>query len=129
MKGVLQPFLRTSGFRDALVQWLPAVGPSGENLTEPPREPDLAAWWRGPTVVQAIDAFKPAARALNRPLRLPVADVFKAARGGVAVGGKLEAGALKVSAPCLRCPCSDQTSSPSLSAAVLFGAKSYFWEI
>jgi elongation factor 1 alpha-like protein len=46
--------------------------------------------------VQAIDAFKPATRAVSRPLRLPISDVFSRARGGVAIGGKLEAGALKV---------------------------------
>lgn len=96
VKGVLLPFLRTSGFREAHIQWLPAVGPSGQNLTGPPTEPALAAWWRGPSVMDAIEAFRPAARILNRPLRMPVTDVFKGSRGGAAVGGKIEGGALKV---------------------------------
>jgi hypothetical protein len=34
------------------VQWLPAVGPSGENLVRPPTQPELAEWWRGPTLAQ-----------------------------------------------------------------------------
>lgn len=96
VKGVLLPFLRTSGFRESQVQWLPAVGPSGQNLTGPPTEPGLASWWRGPSVVAAIDAFRPAERVVGRPLRLPIADVFKGQRGGMAVSGKLEGGALKV---------------------------------
>lgn len=33
------------------------------------------------------------------PLRLPINDVFKGDRGGQSVGGKLEAGAIRV-----RCP-------------------------
>ena len=53
----LEPFLRVCGFRDAAVQWLPAVGPTGQNLVASPTEPTLAAWWRGPTVVAAIDRF------------------------------------------------------------------------
>ncbi|EIE22483.1 hypothetical protein COCSUDRAFT_47906 [Coccomyxa subellipsoidea C-169] len=96
VKGALLPFLRTSGFRESQVQWLPAVGPSGQNLTDHPTEPALSSWWRGPSVVAAIDAFRPAARALERSLRMPIADVFKGLRGGLAVGGKLEGGALKV---------------------------------
>lgn len=96
VKGALLPFLRTSGFRESQVQWLPAVGPTGQNLTGPPTEPALSSWWRGPSVVAAIDAFRPAARAVGWPLRMPIADVFKGLRSGVAVGGKLEGGALKV---------------------------------
>ena len=36
-------------------------------------------------------------RDILRPLRLPINDVFKGDRGGQSIGGKLEAGALKVS--------------------------------
>ncbi len=69
------------------MQWLPAVGPAGENLVGPPADPRLAAWWRGPSVMDAVDAFAPAARNVARPLRLPVAEVGKGARGGTAVSG------------------------------------------
>jgi translation elongation factor EF-1alpha len=58
----LLPFLKSVGFKDSCVQWMPAVGPAGQNLREPPSEPALAAWWRGPTLVQAIDAFVPKPR-------------------------------------------------------------------
>lgn len=37
IKEALAPFLKSCGFRDSLVQWLPAVGPSGENLVTPPQ--------------------------------------------------------------------------------------------
>ena len=49
----LEPFLRTCGFRESAIQWLPAVGPSGENLAKPASDPRLAAWWKGPTLAQA----------------------------------------------------------------------------
>ena len=49
----LEPFLRTCGFRESSIQWLPAVGPSGENLAKPASDPRLAAWWKGPTLAQA----------------------------------------------------------------------------
>ena len=87
----LEPFLRSCGFKDAAVQWLPAVGPSGQNLVSAPTDPALAAWWGGPTVVAAIDSFQPASRAAaGLPLRMPVADLWKSHRGGLEVSGKLE---------------------------------------
>lgn len=57
-------------------------------------------------MLDAIDAFAPPARNVALPLRLPVAEVGKGARGGTAVSGKLEAGALrvsKVSHDCVAC--------------------------
>lgn len=42
----LQPFLRQCGFRDSSVQWVAAVGPEGQNLTQPPTEPQFAAWYK-----------------------------------------------------------------------------------
>ena len=51
---------------------------------------------QGPSVLQAIDAFKPAERATSKPFRMPITDVFKGQRGGISVGGKLEGGAVKV---------------------------------
>ena len=96
VKSILQPFLKLSGFRESQTSWLPAVGPSGENLVGTPAEPALAGWWHGATLVRAIDGFKPSARDVHKPLRLPVTDVFKSARGGAALGGRLAGGALKV---------------------------------
>lgn len=57
----LLPFLKSVGFKEQSLQWLPAVGPAGQNLKDPPTEP-LLSWWKGPTLVQAIDAFVPKAR-------------------------------------------------------------------
>jgi elongation factor 1 alpha-like protein len=62
IKSQLLPFLKTVGFRESSVQWLPAVGPAGQNLVAPPSEALLSRWWKGPTLVQAIDAFKPKPR-------------------------------------------------------------------
>lgn len=52
------PFLKLCGFRESGLQWLPAVGTANENLTKPPAAPQLKAWWKGQTLVQAIDKFR-----------------------------------------------------------------------
>ena len=45
IKAVLLPFLKGCGFRPSSLQWLPAVGPTGQNLTKPPSEKQLS-WFK-----------------------------------------------------------------------------------
>ena len=45
IQAVLLPFLKGCGFRPSSLQWLPAIGPSGQNLTQPPSEPQLS-WFK-----------------------------------------------------------------------------------
>ena len=47
-------FLKTAGFRESDVAFIPCSGLSGENLTVPPTEEKLASWYSGPTLVQQI---------------------------------------------------------------------------
>jgi len=95
IKAAMAPFLRSCGFREEAVQWLPAVGPSGQNLTQPPTEERLRQWWDGDTLVGAIDKFSLPHRDLDRPFRMPVSEVVRSrALGGDAASGKVEAGAL-----------------------------------
>lgn len=62
IRSELLPFLKSVGFKEQALQWLPAVGPAGQNLNAPPTEPLLSSWWKGPTLVDAIDAFVPKPR-------------------------------------------------------------------
>lgn len=45
IQAVLLPFLKGCGFRPSSLQWLPAVGPSGQNLAQSPSEPQLS-WFK-----------------------------------------------------------------------------------
>jgi elongation factor 1 alpha-like protein len=99
IKARLAPFLSEAcGFKASAVQWLPAVGPTGENLVSAPTDAKLKAWWRGPTLVQVIEAFRPAQRRTAHPLRMTILEAGKSSgRGGAAtsVTGKVEAGAVR----------------------------------
>lgn len=157
IKAAVSPFLRSCGFRDASVQWIPAVGPTGDNLLSPPgtaaggaegaggsaaaattttaTASPLASWWKGPTVVAAIDAFEPRPRLTDLPLRLPIHDVGgkgaagPAGGGGLVVGGKVECGALAPGSRVVVVPGSSSsggggTSSSASSANVVLVVKS-----
>lgn len=71
---------------------------------------------QGRSVAEAINAFQPAERDVQRPLRMPIVEVFKGGRGAICISGKIEAGAMKVrlpirfggSCPGLRIPCMAQ---------------------
>ena len=45
IQATLLPFLKGCGLWPASIQWLPAVGPTGQNLVKPPTEPQLS-WFK-----------------------------------------------------------------------------------
>jgi bifunctional enzyme CysN/CysC len=58
------------------------------------RHPDLS-WYKGPTVIEALDGFRPSLRASELPLRLPIQDVYKFDERRILVG-RIESGRLRV---------------------------------
>jgi hypothetical protein len=66
VRTALAPFLAECGFREP--QWLPACAPDGQNVTAPPTDARLSAWWpEGHTVIDAIDRFEDVARPVSAP--------------------------------------------------------------
>lgn len=96
IKKELGPFLKHCGFRDSKVMWLPVSGLEGQNLMEASTNENLKSWYTGPTLMEAIDSMQSPSKAIERPLRLPIAEVLKSRTlGQAAVSGKLEGGGLK----------------------------------
>lgn len=52
-------------------------------------------WFKGPTLVEALDAFKPVASEDELPLRLPIQDVYKPDERRI-LAGRIETGRLRV---------------------------------
>lgn len=67
---------------DAQVRFVPASGLSAENVSK--RTPDgaLCAWYNGPTLLEAIDSFTAAPRAMDKPFRMCIADVTSSGKVG-----------------------------------------------
>lgn len=91
----LGSFLKTAGYRDTDISYIPCSGLSGENLAKAVSEPQLSAWYRGSTLVEQIDKFKTVTRQLDKPLRLTVGDVFKGMGAGFSVTGRVGAGSVQ----------------------------------
>jgi translation elongation factor EF-1alpha len=92
-KGLL-PFLEHTGFSEKELVWVPIVGLSGENLKEPATN-DKAAWYKGPTLLEALDQIDLGERNPDAPLRVPILDKMKV-DNNLVVYGKVEAGTINI---------------------------------
>ncbi|KAH8408084.1 hypothetical protein KR222_003048 [Zaprionus bogoriensis] len=90
----LRAFLKQAGFKESDVSFTPCSGLTGENLTKPAQEPALIAWYEGPHLLDVIEHFKVPERAIERPLRMSVSDIYKGTGSGFCISGRIETGVL-----------------------------------
>ena len=88
-------FLTTAGFQPKNLAFVPCAGLTGDNIVHKTTNPD-ASWYTGPPLISLLESSDPIARALEKPLRLTIDDIF---RGGVqnplSISGRLDAGTLQ----------------------------------
>lgn len=89
-------FLKQVGFKDADTSFIPVSGLAGINLAKAANEPKLTDWYRGSTLVEQIDKFRPVPRPVDKPLRITVSDVFKGMGSGYTVTGKVVSGSVQL---------------------------------
>ncbi|MDO8972283.1 MAG: hypothetical protein Q7U74_16425, partial [Saprospiraceae bacterium] len=78
------------------VAYIPVSGRFGDNLTS---HSTHMPWYTGPSLIEQIEAFVPKKPAEEKPLRIPVQDVYKFTRGDDnrrIIAGKIETGKLTV---------------------------------
>ncbi|PVH75367.1 hypothetical protein DL98DRAFT_498454 [Cadophora sp. DSE1049] len=102
-------FLTAAGFQPKNVSFIPCSGLLGDNIARKSTEKDLLSWYSGPTLVEELENSEPIARALTKPLRLTIGDIF---RGGVqnplSISGRIEAGSLQTGDALLAQPSSQK---------------------
>ncbi|KAK8945373.1 Elongation factor 1-alpha [Platanthera guangdongensis] len=95
IKVQLASFLRSCGFKEKLITWIPLSAMENQNLVNLASN-DQLSWYHGHCLLDAIDSFYPPERDVLKPLLLPVCDVLSShSLGQVAACGKLEAGAIR----------------------------------
>ncbi|XP_068141958.1 protein HBS1 [Drosophila tropicalis] len=92
----LKAFLKQAGFKESDVTFTPCSGLTGENLTKSAQETALTAWYTGPHLLDVIENFKIPERAIDRPLRMSVSDIYKGTGSGFCISGRIETGVLCV---------------------------------
>jgi len=91
-EGVLK-LLKMIGYDTSKIHVIPVSAWYGDNLVE--RSGNMP-WYKGPTLVEALDEFQPPPKPVDKPLRIPVQDVYSITGVGTVPVGRVETGVLKV---------------------------------
>jgi len=80
------------GSKKKNINTVPYSGFGGENLIE---KSDKMPWYKGDTLLEALDKVEPPVRPVEKPLRLPLQDVYKITGVGTVPVGRVETGVIK----------------------------------
>ena len=92
IKAELSQFVKKIGYNPDNIPFIPISGWLGDNMLE---KSDNLKWYKGPTLMEALDALTPPKRPSDKPLRLPLQDVYKIGGIGTVPVGRVETGILK----------------------------------
>mmetsp|Transcript_6325 Transcript_6325/g.18025 ORF Transcript_6325/g.18025 Transcript_6325/m.18025 type:complete len:605 (+) Transcript_6325:305-2119(+) len=81
----VKDFLLQQEFKPKRMQFVPISGLAGENV-KTRTSPQLSQWYKGPTLLEAVNNFFPANRQVEKPPRFIVTDVFAEGKGIVTRG-------------------------------------------
>ncbi|MEM3736719.1 MAG: translation elongation factor EF-1 subunit alpha [Candidatus Bathyarchaeia archaeon] len=88
----LEHLLRTVGFDTSKIQFIPISAWVGDNLVKPS---DKMGWYKGPTLEGALDLFEVPPKPIDKPLRVPIQDVYTITGIGTVPVGRVETGIMK----------------------------------
>ena len=88
----VENLLRTIGFNVAKVPIVPISAWTGDNLLKPSEK---MSWWKGPTLIEALNTFEVPPKPVDKPLRVPIQDVYSITGVGTVPVGRVETGVLK----------------------------------
>ncbi len=92
LKNQVTTLLKNIGYKMESVQFIPYSAYEGENVA---KKPTKMEWYKGPTLVEAFDKFTVPAKPLDKPLRLPIQDVFTITGHGTVPVGRVETGVMR----------------------------------
>jgi len=92
IKKEVSAYLKKVGYNPDKVPFIPISGWVGDNMIEPSEN---MGWYKGDTLIQSLDNLEPPKRPNDKPLRLPLQDVYKIGGIGTVPVGRVETGILK----------------------------------
>jgi elongation factor 1-alpha len=92
IKNEVSSYLKKVGYDPTKVPFIPISGWNGDNMLE--KSANLP-WYKGPTLLEALDMVTEPKRPVEKPLRIPLQDVYKIGGIGTVPVGRVETGVLK----------------------------------
>jgi len=93
VKNEVSKLLKIVGYKVDKIRFIPVSGWKGDNLGE--LSPNMP-WYKGPTLIEALDEFEEPPKPTDKPLRIPVQDVYTITGVGTVPVGRVETGVLRV---------------------------------
>jgi len=88
----LEGLLKTVGFDITKIPFVPTSGWLGDNLS---KKSTNTPWYKGTTIFDALNDFSPPPKPLDKPLRVPIQDVYTITGVGTVPVGRVETGVVK----------------------------------
>lgn len=88
----VKKLLKGIGFKPKNIPFIPTSAFHGDNVKEPQGNTD---WYEGKSIVESLDDLKEPKKPVDKPLRLPVQDVYTITGVGTVPVGRVETGKLK----------------------------------
>ena len=93
VKKQVEDLLKQAGYDMSKVIIIPISAWEGENII---KKPEKMTWWNGPTLFEALDSLEIPPQPVDKPLRLPINDVYNIKGVGTVPTGRVITGKLKV---------------------------------
>jgi elongation factor 1-alpha len=92
IKKEVSDYLKKIGYNPEKIHFIPISGWLGDNMIE---RSENMKWYTGPILIDALDALEQPKRPKDKPLRLPLQDIYKIGGIGTVPVGRVETGLLK----------------------------------
>jgi len=86
-------FMKSFGYDMNKVKFVPVVATNGDNVTH---KSENMKWYTGPTLEEYLDQLEIPPKPVDKPLRIPIQEVYSISGVGVVPVGRVETGVLKV---------------------------------
>ena len=91
-KKSVSDLLKSLGFKVDTIKFIPYSAMEGSNVA---KKPEKMPWYNGPTLLEALDMLEVPAKPTDKPLRLPIQDVYTISGFGTVPVGRVETGVMK----------------------------------
>jgi len=93
VKDGMSRLLKMVGYDVSKILFIPVSGWTGDNLV---KKSANMPWFKGPTLFEAMDTFQVPEKPVDKPLRVPVQEVYSIRGVGTVPVGRVETGVLKL---------------------------------
>jgi elongation factor 1-alpha len=92
IKNEVGRMLKMVGYKVEKIPFVPTSGWTGDNLV---KKSEHMPWYTGPPLIEALDVFEVPSKPTNKPLRIPIQDIYSITGVGTVPVGRVETGTVK----------------------------------